>query len=926
MLTPRAQVNLNNAKSYFREHLCEGHYYAKDHVIAGEWFGVGAEQLGLKGKIGETEFLRMCEGLHPITGERLTLRMNTNRQDKDGQMVANRRVSYDFTISPPKSVSIVALLQDDRILIVHDRAVKLAMVELEKFAETRIRKAGKRSERVTGNIAMATFRHDASRELDPHLHTHCVVLNATFDPAENRWKALEVQAMYRAQKFAENLYYHELSKGLRTLGYEIENNTRDFEIKGVPASLITCFSKRHKQIHADAERQMARHGGDGNTVRRFIAQKIRKRKVKGSTAEKLRPSWMKQLDAAECSSLESLRSAVSRLTKKTDVASVVSWADEHLFERRSVVNDYELLSAALSRGRGHDFDLETLRAAVDQRGYIREEGTRKLTSQEVLRCELDIVMAARDGRFQHGPLSPGYVASPALSAEQRKAVEQILGSRNFISLFRGGAGTGKSFTLKEVQRGIVMAGHPVVVLAPQRQQVRDLEADGLPAETVARFFYNKQFPKEAVVIVDEAGQIGGKQLRELIQVVKANTGRLILSGDTRQHGAVAASDALKAIEKHAGIKPAVIETIRRQDPKLGRTTKERSFIRGYRAAVKAASKGHTLESFDQLDRLSCIREVTQDDRRDAVATEFMAASDRNEKALVVAQTREEVYAVNDAIRKRLRAAGKLGTDTTVSVLRPIDLGEAQKRDPRFYEPGQQVFFLKSYGRYKKGESYEIAGANERGLVIMKEGRHSTFSYKYTDRVVVASASSMAIATGDRLQLKFNGKSAEDAALSNGELVTVSQVRSDGALVVLDDKGTRKTLDASQRLFVRGYAVTSYASQGKTVDSVILSDAGNRAATNAEQWYVTISRGRKRAVVFTSDKEALRMSIAPAGNRELAMDLKPSSETLRQAVQQMSEPPGWTRQAMAAIARAHHHRFGSRFQANNTISKSNHIKL
>jgi hypothetical protein len=106
-------------------------------------------------------------------------------------------------------------------------------------------------------------------------------------------------------------------------------------------------------------------------------------------------------------------------------------------------------------------------------------------------------------------------------------------------------------------------------------------------------------------MVDEAGQVGGRQLGQLIRVVQAGGGRLILSGDTRQHGAVAASDALRAIEKHAGLKPAVIQTIRRQNPELGTSTRERRFIRGYRSAVKAAAKGDVIASFNKLDQLGC---------------------------------------------------------------------------------------------------------------------------------------------------------------------------------------------------------------------------------------------------------------------------------------------------------------------------------
>lgn len=48
------------------------------------------------------------------------------------------------------------------------------------------------------------------------------------------------------------------------------------------------------------------------------------------------------------------------------------------------------------------------------------------------------------------------------------------------------------------------------------------------------------------MILDEAGQIGAKQMQALLRQVQENGGRLIASGDTRQHGAVEASDALRA--------------------------------------------------------------------------------------------------------------------------------------------------------------------------------------------------------------------------------------------------------------------------------------------------------------------------------------------------------------------------------------------
>jgi len=484
--------------------------------------------------------------------------------------------------------------------------------------------------------------------------------------------------------------------------------------------------------------------------------------------------------------------------------------------------------------------------------------------------------------------------------EQQAAVERILGSRDFVTLFRGGAGTGKSFALKEVAHGLAAAGRLVAVLAPQRQQVRDLQADGLLAETLSRFLQIGQLPPRAVVIVDEAGQVGGRQLRDLFRVVRAAEGRLILSGDTRQHGAVAASDALRAIEKHAGLKPAEIRAIRRQDPRLGATARERRFIRAYRTAVKIAAKGDVAGSFDRLDALGCIRELPAAERREALAADFLAARAKKGRALVVAQTREEARQVNDTIRQQLKAAGRLGPDHVLTAYRPLDLGEAQKRDPRFYAPGQHACFLQRYGRFAKGELCEVAGATERGLVLIKDGRRSTLSYRYTNRISVAVAAEMTVAPGDRLQLKFNGESVEGRKFANGELVTVRRVRWDGSLAVTGDDGVWKTLAPSQRLFVRGYAITSYGSQGQTVDTVLFCDAANLAATSAEQWYVTISRGRKRVTVFTSDKDALRAAVHRTAARDLALDLK------MQPIPGLTPEVDSVRQALAAIERTRQH--------------------
>src|SRR5208282_4792885 len=195
----------------------------------------------------------------------------------------------------------------------------------------------------------------------------------------------------------------------------------------------------------------------------------------------------------------------------------------------------------------------------------------------------------------------------SLDDEQRKAVEHILSSCDFVTLFRGGAGTGKSFTLREVKAGLNKAGHVVHVLAPQRQQVADLERDDFAgAQTVSSFLARRSMPRGAVVLVDEAGQIGGEQMLQLLSLIKEHDGRVILSGDTHQHEAVEASDALRAIEMYSGLGCAELTSIRRQNPDAAKTQAERRWLEQYKLAVNEAQQGKLAASFDRLDKQGAI--------------------------------------------------------------------------------------------------------------------------------------------------------------------------------------------------------------------------------------------------------------------------------------------------------------------------------
>jgi conjugative relaxase-like TrwC/TraI family protein len=880
MVTAKTQYNLANAQEYFEEHLCVGDYYDEGQRVAGEWLGHGAERLGLAGKVRADDFLRLCENQHPSSGETLTKRLNTTRTE-GGENAANRRIFFDFTFSPPKSVSIAGFLgKDERILQAHARAVRTALAEFESFAATRIRVGGAQTDRLTGNFAAALFTHDTSRALDPHLHTHCIVFNATFDTVENRWKALQNYELLRARKFAENAYYHEFARELQSFGYRIRNLPRgDFQVEGVPEELCQRFSKRDAEIDKALAMLLADHpelgGANIAELRAKLATEKRTRKQKDLSRDELLALWEAQLSKSEQVSLRQLSEQPQNSAKaenRVSIGEAVEWAEEHLFDRNSVVLECQLWQEALARARGESFSVSDLKDFTQRRGYIRDDSRpSEVTLREVLLREWEIVQTAKQGVGDCLPLvSNPRPANPQLDNEQRQAFESLLNSTNGVSVFRGGAGTGKSFVLRELVEQLRQSGRGVVVLAPQRQQVVEMERVGFPSPTtVANFLIKRELADSAVIVVDEAGQIGGRQMLELVRLIHERHGRLVLSGDTRQHGAVEASDALLAIERYAGVKPVELRKIRRQDPSLGRDVEERKQIRRYRKAVESAAAGKLDDSFERLDKMGAIVSCGIGEQADKLADEYLSLVEQNASAVVVSQTWGEVHRVNSRVREALKGKGFLGAvDSPVEALERIDLTNAQKRDERFYPPDSVIVFNQKVRDAEPGAKGKLAGILKTCVLVEVGGNFVTVSNRLLDRLSVCQAREISVADGDRLHLKANRKLASGGRITNGELVTVKSVRANGEVELTDGR----VLDKSFREFLPGYAVTSYGSQGKTVDYVLFSDSTIKSATNAEQWYVTISRGRRGIRIFTPDKEQLRENAMRSGHRPLAMEL------------------------------------------------------
>ncbi len=304
---------------------------------------------------------------------------------------------------------------------------------------------------------------------------------------------------------------------------------------------------------------------------------------------------------------------------------------------------------------------------------------------------------------------------------------------------------------------------------------------------------------------------------------------------------------------------------------------EREFIEAYRRAVKDAATGDIGSAFDRLNEQGAVMECTLANQQEKLADHYLDLIKRGQSTVVVSQTWSEIHRVNEAVRQRLKAHGFIGSDEhAIVVLERTDLTDAQKRDKRFHDADTVLVFNRDCGRFRKGDSARLVAISEQGLIVETAERVGTIPMRHVGHVTVCRKRKMAVASGDRLQLKANVQTRDGRRIANGELVTVERIEADGRVVLNDGR----TLESDYRQFVRGYAVTSYASQGKTVDYVVFSDSTVKAATNRQQWYVTISCGRKGIRIFTSDARQLRENGARSGDRELAMDLQPRTAGAR----------------------------------------------
>ncbi len=816
-------------------------YFIKNyyHQRKSRWSGKASEKLGLSGEIeDEQAFKNVIEGRSPDGSEKLNARVLNQKE---------RRAALDCTFSAPKSVSLMALVGGDtRLIDAHHQALqKVIQLMEERYATTRVMEGDTRHRISTNNLLVAQFDHIESRDLDPHLHTHCLVMNTTQTP-DGKWYSLVNGEIYANKKFLGIAYQSYLANEVMKLGYEIEPKLHgQFEIKGFKEQDLEAFSKRRQQI-------IAKCGASSSWAEREkVWDKTRQRKHLVSPDE-LQALWHEEAQNLGISFVKPSepKTEVVIENAQNNLKQVLEDAVAHCSERNVAFKFEDVAKFILNERLATDVtQIEPLLKQHPQ--IIALEGLEQYTTLKAVEREIATIELMEQGKQKVNPIShPEMIESQLektlLNQGQRQAVEMALTTTDQFVAWQGVAGAGKTFALKELKAIAEDAEYTIKAFAPSSMAAKVLSEElDIQGETVARLLVSEP-PQEPepnqIWIVDEAGLLSAKDAYTLLEKATAQGARLLLVGDTKQLSAVEAGNPFKSLQQ-AGIQTAhLTQSNRQRNPDL-------------KIAVDLIAEGRTEAGFQQLDSIGSIAEVSPESKLEIIASEYIALTpSQRERTLVLAGTNAEKLALTQVIRDKLKVEGSLGKSASITQLQAKNLSKVQMQYTHNYELGDVVMPTRNYKRrgLEKGKLYKVIDKGTDQLTV-EASDGTTLKVNTGFEGAVYQCNEIEIAVGERLQWKKNDLQLQRR---NGQefVVTAVDEETQTAQIQYKDSERSETIDLKQAQNL-DYALvtTTYSSQGKTAERALISAD---YTIGQESFYVAVSRAKDSVKLFTEDKQYL----------------------------------------------------------------------
>lgn len=701
----------SDSVNYLTDAVAQGSedYYSGSGEAPGTWLGAGAASLGLEGEVSAEELHRLLAGQHPETGEAL----------RASQALIP---GFDLTFRAPKSVSILWGLGSPEVAVAvreaHDAAVRDALAHMEAQAcHVRRGHAGAVREQGGGFVA-AAYRHRTSRAGDPTLHTHVAVANIARGP-DGRWTALTHPELYREARAGGSIYQAALRRNLTaSLGVEWSEIVNGYaDIEGIDDGLIELFSKRRAEIletmsargeHSASAAQAAtlatRRPKPGHRESASWSPEAGDYGVAPSGVETLQSRWEAEAAAAGYMLDEGAILHRRGVASLDDDARAVLIArllgPSGLTEMRAAFRRHHVVEAvcqALPAGSLTVAEIETLvdEVLVSEAvvpldvGRSGADPTAWYSTEELLGLEASVLASARTRATAGVAVVPpealdGVLAGRTLSDEQVTMVRRLCSDGTGLDVVVGRGGSGKTFALGVAREAWDAAGVPVLGCALAARAAQNLEQEsGIQSTTVrsvvSRMRRDESLPAGTVLVVDESGMVGTRDLAVLARAAEEAAGKIVLVGDYRQ---------LSEIE--AG---GIFRTLGKSDGAIQLLANRRQTDQGEREALDELRHGtpeRYLEWATEHDRLTLA--PSPDDLISRMADDWWAGAEAGTPPLVLAYRRADVRSLNVACRARMRAAGRLGEEQ-LAVGSPPKRGQEDRR--RTYAVGDRIVLTKT---------------------------------------------------------------------------------------------------------------------------------------------------------------------------------------------------------------------------------------
>lgn len=715
-------------------------YYLTDDQSAGIWIGRGAIALGISGEKVSKEYHSIMRGFSPNGKTPLCSVPGESHQP-----------GWDLTFSAPKSVSIIWAAAEqslrEKISDAQLVAVKRAISFLENHAAfTRREHAGQRRERVDG-LVVATFEHETSRDLDPQLHTHALVANVA-PRSDGSWGTIISRDLYLWQKAAGATYRAELAYQLNRLGFAVESDGVSFCLSCVPDYIAQHFSKRANAITESLTQVSAASSASGIGDRVKLFTRRAKQRVERSV---LLERWQSELDrlglttdfidSQRCHRLVGMRDA-----EPLCIEDVYSALTERVAVFR-VQDLYQFIAEKLQSSCLPTTEIQNFAASVlaDEELIpieIDERHCQLFTTRQMLRVEQELVAIATDLLARNElKLTEAVVqaaitlqekgCSYALSQEQRAALMDV-SCNGDLGILQGSAGAGKSSAMAALRQAYQSSSYAVIGATIAKRAADNLqEESGIPSFTIAKLLtdYERKrnhFSTADVLVIDEAGQIGTRQLHQLLHLAVENNVKVILVGEDKQLDAIEHGGCLRYLSRRLNC--SRIETIKRQ---------RESWAREAVMQLRDGESGAALETFRQRGLLHFCNNAHETKSSIVQAWNQYRLTNPEKSTLLLAQKWEDVNLLSEQVRRILQVEGSVSINEV-----EVDCIVSEHRCRYKFSEGDRIKFCKNDYRLQVSNgtfgTIKYVKSNDGRIdfcVTLDDGRYITFNdldYKNED--------------------------------------------------------------------------------------------------------------------------------------------------------------------------------------------------